>query len=103
MIDPGGDPDDILSMIREAGFALKAILLTHGHYDHTGGVAGLEAAFPARRSISTAPTPKGSTRPCSRRSPGSPPLLRRGRHCGGGRPDCGGPPHPPATPKAPWC
>ena len=28
MIDPGGDPDDILSMIREAGFALKAILLT---------------------------------------------------------------------------
>lgn len=46
MIDPGGDPDDILSMIREAGFALKAILLTHGHYDHTGGVAGLEAAFP---------------------------------------------------------
>ena len=46
MIDPGGDPDDILSMIREAGFALKAILLTHGHYDHTGGVAELCAALP---------------------------------------------------------
>ena len=46
MIDPGGDPNEILSMIREAGLALKAILLTHAHYDHTGGVAGLEAAFP---------------------------------------------------------
>ena len=44
MIDPGGDPDDILSMIREAGFALKAILLTHGHYDHTGGVAEIGRA-----------------------------------------------------------
>ena len=31
MIDPGGDPNEILSMIREAGLALKAILLTHGH------------------------------------------------------------------------
>ena len=41
MIDPGGDPDDILSMIREAGFALKAILLTHGHFDHIGAVAAL--------------------------------------------------------------
>lgn len=46
MIDPGGDPDDILSMIREAGFALKAILLTHGHYDHTTAVPELEKALP---------------------------------------------------------
>ena len=33
-------------MLKEDGLALSAILLTHAHYDHTGGVAGLEAAFP---------------------------------------------------------
>lgn len=46
MIDPGGDPNEILSMIREAGLALKAILLTHGHYDHTTAVPELEKALP---------------------------------------------------------
>ena len=46
VIDPGGDADAILGMLKEDGLTLSAILLTHAHYDHTGGVAGLEAAFP---------------------------------------------------------
>ena len=46
VVDPGGDAGVILEMLKEDGLALSAILLTHAHYDHTGGVAGLEAAFP---------------------------------------------------------
>lgn len=46
VVDPGGDAGAILEMLKEDGLALSAILLTHAHYDHTGGVAGLEAVFP---------------------------------------------------------
>ena len=46
VVDPGGDAGAILEMLKEDGLALSAILLTHAHYDHTGGVAGLAAAFP---------------------------------------------------------
>ena len=46
MVDPGGDGAAILSMIREQNLPLTAILLTHGHYDHTGAVEDLEKTFP---------------------------------------------------------
>lgn len=46
VVDPGDDAESILAMIRESGMRLSCILLTHAHYDHTGGVAGLEAAMP---------------------------------------------------------
>lgn len=46
VVDPGGSVPEVLDMISGSGCALSAILLTHGHYDHTGGVAGLEAAYP---------------------------------------------------------
>ena len=46
VIDPGGDAQAILSLIRREGLQLESILLTHGHYDHTGGVGDLEAACP---------------------------------------------------------
>lgn len=41
VIDPGGDPDRILKTAEESGLTIKYILLTHGHYDHVGGVEGL--------------------------------------------------------------
>jgi hydroxyacylglutathione hydrolase len=41
VIDPGGEVDRILAAIREAGFSLEMILLTHGHIDHAGGAAEL--------------------------------------------------------------
>ena len=46
VIDPG-DPDPrILDKVRERGWTVSAILLTHAHYDHTMGVPALREALP---------------------------------------------------------
>ena len=42
VIDPADDPDTILSEAEKAGFSIKHILLTHGHFDHTGAAAALK-------------------------------------------------------------
>ena len=44
VIDPGGDAPEIIRALE--GAELRYILLTHGHYDHTGGAAELLEAFP---------------------------------------------------------
>ena len=40
-IDPGGNPEKVLKYLEETGLTLEAILLTHGHFDHVGGVKPL--------------------------------------------------------------
>lgn len=45
VIDPGGDVDRILAMVREEGVKLAKILLTHAHIDHAGGTAELAQAL----------------------------------------------------------
>lgn len=45
VVDPG-DEEPVLAALAEAGLALTAILITHHHHDHTGGVLELKAAFP---------------------------------------------------------
>ena len=37
-IDPGAEADKFLSIIKEEEWVIKKILLTHGHFDHTGAV-----------------------------------------------------------------
>lgn len=44
VIDPGGDAPEIIKALE--GATLRYILLTHGHYDHTGGAAELAKALP---------------------------------------------------------
>lgn len=36
LIDPGAEPARILDIIRRNGWRIERILLTHGHFDHTG-------------------------------------------------------------------
>lgn len=38
VIDPGGNPKTIHARVNEHGYEPAAILLTHGHFDHSGGV-----------------------------------------------------------------
>ena len=41
MIDPAGNADYIMSTLEKNNLTLKMILLTHGHFDHTGAVSDL--------------------------------------------------------------
>lgn len=38
VIDPGYDADIVLDKVDSLGLRVEAILLTHGHFDHVGGV-----------------------------------------------------------------
>jgi hydroxyacylglutathione hydrolase len=46
VIDPGDEAGRVEEMIASSGCALQAILLTHGHFDHYSGVAGLLQRHP---------------------------------------------------------
>jgi glyoxylase-like metal-dependent hydrolase (beta-lactamase superfamily II) len=45
IIDPADDADLIMEKCRELQIEPAAILLTHGHFDHTGAVRGLKDAL----------------------------------------------------------
>ena len=44
VIDPGDEADRILLTLADAGLTVKAILNTHGHFDHVGGNRRLKSA-----------------------------------------------------------
>ena len=43
VIDPGYTPEKVLSEVNALGLTVEAILLTHGHFDHVGGVREIAA------------------------------------------------------------
>ncbi len=43
-VDIGNDADKLLDYLKAHNLTLKAILLTHGHYDHIGGVEAVRKA-----------------------------------------------------------
>jgi glyoxylase-like metal-dependent hydrolase (beta-lactamase superfamily II) len=44
IIDPGGEVPRLLEALRQEGLTLEKIWITHGHLDHAGGTAALQAA-----------------------------------------------------------
>ncbi|GHT01210.1 MBL fold metallo-hydrolase [Synergistales bacterium] len=51
VIDPGDRADCILTRLQELGLKARYILLTHGHHDHIGAVAAVQAATSAAIAI----------------------------------------------------
>ena len=45
IIDPAGSPEELISFLEENGYTLDAVLLTHGHHDHIGGLEGLREHY----------------------------------------------------------
>jgi len=41
VIDPGYDPEVVLIEAKKLGKTVEAVLLTHGHFDHVGGVKAI--------------------------------------------------------------
>lgn len=60
VIDPGFEPERVLEEVRHWGKTLEAILLTHGHFDHVGGVKQIAAdtdcrVFVCEKDLSLSP------------------------------------------------
>lgn len=47
VIDPGEDPDTVLSVLKQNELSLSVILLTHGHFDHYWGAPAVQRATSA--------------------------------------------------------
>ena len=45
VIDPGGDPSRLIQSIEDIGGKPISVLLTHGHFDHTGGLGKIKRHF----------------------------------------------------------
>lgn len=46
VVDPGGEGEALAAALSERGLELKAIWLTHAHFDHVGGLAALRRSAP---------------------------------------------------------
>ena len=55
IVDPGGEADRIVRFLADKGLSPVAVLLTHAHFDHIGGIPDLKQAFPALPVFVNAP------------------------------------------------
>ena len=49
VVDPGASGSRLADFVREKGYKPVAILLTHGHFDHTDGIADFLSAFAGQK------------------------------------------------------
>ncbi|MEI7817847.1 MAG: MBL fold metallo-hydrolase [Desulfuromonadales bacterium] len=57
VIDPGGDVEQIVSLVKKHDLKILNIINTHGHFDHLGGNSRALAVFGARLLIHEADAP----------------------------------------------
>lgn len=46
IVDPGGADDELLDYVKAKKAKNVSIMITHGHFDHVGGIAGLLQIYP---------------------------------------------------------
>ena len=56
-IDPGGEPERLAAVLTQEGMRLTHVLLTHGHFDHLAGAAGLAGITGAQVACSEGTAP----------------------------------------------
>lgn len=63
VIDPGGDAEQISTVLRRQNLRLETVLLTHAHVDHIGGVDELLAMWPGATLACSAETSRRAADP----------------------------------------
>ena len=76
VVDPGADAAQIVAALDQAKLAPAAILLTHAHFDHIGGLPGLLARFPTLPVLVGAADVPVLTHPLNQLPPDYPPVPR---------------------------
>ncbi|HTX56091.1 MAG TPA: MBL fold metallo-hydrolase [Candidatus Acidoferrales bacterium] len=51
LVDPAGTPQRLLHLLREGGFDLEYILVTHKHNDHCGALAAVANEYPRAKIV----------------------------------------------------
>ena len=78
LIDPGDDAARVEKLVEQSGCALRYILLTHGHFDHTSAVRPLLERDPDGRT----PPPTAAATCCSPRwGRRTSAIIRRATRC----------------------
>ncbi len=51
LVDPAGSPQRLLRLLRDGGFDLEYILITHKHNDHSGAAAAVAKEYPRAKIV----------------------------------------------------
>ena len=76
VVDPGAEAERIVALLEKKSLAPSAILLTHAHFDHIGGIPALLAKFPSIPVFVNAPDVAVLTSPFNQLPPDYPSIAR---------------------------